>query len=620
MCEDMILSILERIRSREELAGLSAQDEKLLCEEIRNFLINRVADSGGHLASNLGIVETTVAIHKVFDTAVDRLIFDVGHQSYVHKILTGRNTEFDKLRQFGGISGFPKPEESVHDAFIAGHASNAVSVALGMARARTRAGEKHHVIALMGDGALTGGLSYEGLNDVGASGEPLIIILNDNGMSITRNVGGMSKHLALLRLKPGYFGFKRAFHRFTKAVPGGKFLDRMAHGVKSFLKRSLIGTTVFEEMGLTYLGPVDGHDVEKVSYLLQVAKEADGPVLVHVITKKGKGYRLAESEPQNYHGVGHFNPEIGVVSAQKAESYSQVFGETLCQLAQDDSKICAITAAMRQGTGLDAFSERFPERFYDVGIAEGHAVSMAAGMAAGGSVPVVALYSTFLQRAFDMLLHDVALMQNHVIFAVDRCGLVGEDGATHHGAFDVGYLSQVPNLTILSPATAEELRQALRSAIYDYSGPVAIRYPRGYCCARDDVTPPEIPATPAVTLITYGSIAANVIRAAGILEQNNVPCRVLRLTKIKPLHIDEILSTVDGSAAVLVVEETSGYGCIGKTIAAEILARDIHCRTELINLGDAFVTHGTNSELYRTVGLDAESIAKRALEVLHNEK
>ena len=614
------MSILERLHSREDLLSLSKEEQTVLCDEIRQFLIERVADSGGHLASNLGIVETTLAIHKVFSTDKDRLVFDVGHQSYVHKILTGRMDQFVNLRKYGGLSGFPKPEESIHDAFIAGHASNSVSVALGLARARTQSGQDHSVIALIGDGALTGGLAYEGLNDAGASGEPLIIILNDNTMSIGKNVGGMSKHLALLRLKPGYFGLKKAYRKFTLSFPGGKWIYRITHSLKEFLKRGLIGTSMFEEMGLTYLGPVDGHDVEKVSYLLQLAKDLHRPVLIHVITQKGRGYTPAEKEPHQYHGVGHFDPKEGVCPKTGRETFSSVFGDTLASLAERDSKICAITAAMEQGTGLEGFAQKYPKRFFDVGIAEGHAISLASGLAAGGLTPVVALYSTFLQRGYDMLLHDIALMGNHVVLAVDRCGLVGEDGATHHGVFDVGYLSQVPGLHIYAPATAKELRDALHLATQVHTGPVAIRYPRGYC-GQDEQFPRTIlgVAGARLTFVTYGSISAQVYKAVQLLRSENINAEVIRLTKLKPLDCEEILQSASATGHVIVVEEVVSAGCVGETIAEQILSTKIKCTVDLLNLGDTFTPHGTIEELYHHCGLDAKTIAQKAQEVLNNE-
>ena len=474
------------------------------------------------------------------------------------------------------------------------------------------------MIALLGDGALTGGLAYEGLNDAGASGEPLIVILNDNNMSIAQNVGGISRHLARARLKPGYFGFKKAIRRFTQSVPGGKHLHAMMHGVKNFLKHSLLGTTVFEKMGLTYLGPVDGHDVDKIAYLLNQAREMNCPVLVHIITQKGKGYRPAEIAPQVYHGVGHFDPSEGIQSEQKPETFSRVFGQTLAELAEKDKRICAITAAMQQGTGLSKFAERFPERFFDVGIAEGHAVSMAAGLASGGMIPVVALYSTFLQRAYDMILHDVALMQNHVVFAVDRSGLVGEDGATHHGVFDIGYLRQVPGMTLLAPATADELRQMLTEAVTQYSGPVAIRYPRGNCMVSEDICAPEPTSDPEITLVTYGTMIRNVLDAAELLKAQGICVNVIRITRLMPLETDLLLKNLAPSGRCAVIEDAVNSGCVGQEIAAALSATS--GKVELINLGQDFVAHGDMGSLLRAVNLDANSICSRIMEVLRHEE
>ena len=473
------MTLLNTIHSRETLLQLTPEQQKQLCREIREFLVEHISRTGGHLASNLGVVELTLALHLVFDTAQDRIVFDVGHQAYVHKILTGRQEQFRQLRTFGGIAGFPKPSESEHDAFIAGHASNAVSVALGMARARTLQKQDYSVIALLGDGALTGGLAYEGLNDAGASGEPLIVILNDNGMSITPNVGGISRHLKLIRTKPGYLGIKMAYRKFTRAIPGGNVLYRATHRLKAFLKRHLIGITLFEDMGFNYIGPVDGSNVRRLTELLRYAREMQEPVLLHVITKKGSGYGPAEEKPDQFHGVGAFDTASGATQPSKSVTFSATFGNTMQELAAEDPRICAITAAMKPGTGLDGFAAAYPDRFFDVGIAEGHAVAMAAGLAKQGMIPVAAIYSTFLQRAFDMMLHDVGLLNLHVIFAVDRAGLVGEDGETHHGVFDVGYLQQVPGMQILCPANQAELRTLLRKAALEMTGPVAVRYPRG---------------------------------------------------------------------------------------------------------------------------------------------
>ena len=458
--------ILERINDPRDLKNLNDDEARALCGELRDFLLARVSRTGGHLASNLGVVELTVAIHRVFDTSRDRLVFDVGHQCYIHKALTGRRAMFDTLRQFQGLSGFPKPYESEHDAFIAGHASNSVSVALGMARARTQQKEDYHVLALTGDGALTGGLSFEGLNDAGASREPLIVILNDNGMSIDANVGGMSSHLSRLRAKPGYNALKKRYRQaLTHSNVGTRFYN-LSHDAKQFLKKSLLPeSTMFEDMGFHYMGPVDGHDVEELTRVLQWAKEQKAPVLMHVNTVKGKGYSYAEQEPNRFHGVSPFDLATGQPKKAGGASFSSVFGDALTELAAEDERICAISAAMVDGTGLTSFARTYPTRFYDVGISEGHAVAMAAGMAKQGNIPVFAVYSSFLQRGYDMLLHDVALSNLHVVFGVDRAGLVGADGETHHGCFDPNYLAQIPGMTVLCPASFAELRAMLRKAV-----------------------------------------------------------------------------------------------------------------------------------------------------------
>ena len=426
--------ILETIHSPEDVKKLDKHQLPELCAEIREFLVQSVSRTGGHLASNLGAVELTVAIHRVFDTEKDRLVFDVGHQCYVHKALTGRQELFSTLRQFGGLSGFPKPRESVHDAFIAGHASNSVSVALGMARARTLTGGDYRVLALIGDGALTGGLAYEGLNNAGASGEPLIVILNDNGMSINPNVGAVPRHLGRLRSKPAYYHFKKWYRGLFGKHPAQNPVYRFNHQVKSFLKKSLWPrSTMFEDMGFTYLGPIDGHDLPRLCDMLQWAKELNGPVLVHVYTVKGKGYPFAEANPGKFHGISPFDPETGLLKKPGGESFSSVFGKTLCDCAAQNSRVCAITAAMADGTGLTPFAKEFPKRFFDVAIAEGHGVAMAAGLAKQGMIPVFAVYSTFLQRGYDQLIHDISLQNLHVVLGVDRAGLVGSDGETHHG-------------------------------------------------------------------------------------------------------------------------------------------------------------------------------------------
>lgn len=613
------LNLLNHINSREDLCALDAQQKQQLCEELRQFLVQNVAKSGGHLASNLGVVELTVAIERVFDTSKDRLLFDVGHQSYVHKILTGRRDVFASLRAVDGISGFPKPSESPCDAFVAGHASSSVSTALGMARARTLQKQDYHVIALMGDGAMTGGLAYEGLNDAGESNEPLIVILNDNGMSITPNVGGISRHLSVIRTRPGYFRLKKVYRSVTNAIPGGKVVYRFSHRLKEHWKRMLLGCTFFEEMGFEYYGPVDGHNLERLEYMLQLAKNCEKPVLLHVLTKKGKGYAPAEENPDVFHGIGCFDPMSGKTPACANKlGFSDTFGKTLCELARENDRVCAITAAMVGGTGLTEFSAEFPERCFDVGIAEGHAVAMAGGLAKQGMIPVVAVYSTFLQRAYDMLLQDVSMQNLHVVFAVDRAGLVGEDGETHQGIFDINYLRSVPHMQILCPANQAELEGMLRHAVLSMDGPVVVRYPRGCDGALTQAAEKPILREGAdITLVGYGRLINEIMDAAELLEAEGISAEVIKLPSVKPINMAAIAASVRKTGHLLIAEEAVCIGCAGKEIAASLRTQKIVVPTALVNIGDRFVPHGSVCKLYEMLGLDAASLAKKAQEVLH---
>ena len=609
--------LLDTIHSRQNLLDIPEEQLDALCAEIRQFLVQNVSRTGGHLASNLGIVETTVAIQRVFDTSRDRLVFDVGHQCYVHKILTGRMDRFDTLRQQGGLSGFPKPCESGHDAFIAGHASNAVSVALGMARARTMAGEDYHVLALMGDGALTGGLAYEGFNNAGASREPLIVLLNDNGMSITPNVGAISRYLAQARLRQNYLDLKLWYRNATARSSFGRRLYALTHKIKEHMRRSILGTTIFENLGFTYLGPVDGHDIARIEALLKTAVALHEPVLIHLITKKGRGYAPAEKTPQEYHGIGKFDPETGLAASGAAPTFSEVFGQELCRMAASDKTICAITAAMQHGTGLDAFASDFPTRFFDVGIAEGHAVCMAAGLAKQGMKPVAAIYSTFLQRSYDMLLHDVALQQLHVVLAVDRCGVVGEDGDTHQGMFDVGYLRQVPGLRIFCPASFAELREDLHTAVYDCTGPAAIRYPRGgegaYQAAAEKTCLSE---GYTCTIVCYGTMINPVLSAAEVLRAAGYRPEILKLRTISPVDWAAIDASVRKTKRVFVFEETSDRSCLADEIFAHLIENGIPAVCRKRNLGRGFIPHGAPAALLAAAGLDAASLTKLMQEEL----
>lgn len=613
------MSILENINSSADIKKLDREQLPQLCDELRKFEIENIAKTGGHLSPNLGTVELTVAIHRVYDTEKDRLVFDVGHQSYTHKIITGRREQFGTLRQYGGLSGFPKPSESNDDAFIAGHASNSVSVALGMARARTLTGGDYDIISVIGDGALTGGLSHEGLADAAASGEPMVIILNDNNMSISENVGGMAQVLQNMRIKPAYISFKQWLKGVSENIPG---LYKAFHVIKEWLKSRLLPGNVFSEMGLYYLGPVDGHDLDKLETAIRLARDVRKTVVLHVLTKKGKGCAYAESHPDKYHGIGRFDPETGEL-VPTAVSFSDKAGEYLCQYAENDPRIVAITAAMAGGTGTECFASKFPERFFDVGIAEGHGVTMAAGMAKQGLVPVFAVYSSFLQRGFDMLIHDVSLLGLHTVFCVDRAGLVGNDGETHQGVFDVCYLSAVPGMTILCPASFQELHDMLGYAIHEVTGPAAVRYPRGgegrY---TDSLMQAEnlIREGTDVTVVCYGTMINEVLNAADELQSRGVSAEIIKLGMIAPNSFEQCIGSVRKTGRLLVAEEVCSVGCVGSALLAAISVAGVELKAaELLNLGDGIVRHGTVDELRRETGIDAASIAAAGCEMCRTD-
>ncbi len=625
------MRILPNINGHEDIARLNDQQRAALCSEIREFLVSSVSKTGGHLASNLGTVELTVAIETVFNTMEDRLVFDVGHQSYVHKLLTGRQADFEHLRQFGGMSGFPKPHESQADAFVAGHASSSVSIALGMARARTLQHKNYNVIALIGDGAATGGMAYEGLNDAAVSKEPMIIILNDNEMSIDRNVGGMAKHLSRLRSTDDYLRLKSRYRSILKSTRIGKAFYQFTSSIKNRVKRLLLPSTIFENMGLTYLGPVDGHNLPDLIDLLRAAKDLNAPVLIHVLTKKGCGYEPAEQHPSKFHGIGKFDPATGETFGTKKVTFSDSFGQVMSELAGNDPRVCAITAAMPGGTGLLNFRKEFPKRLFDVGIAEEHAVSMAGGLAKQGMVPVVALYSTFLQRSYDQIMQDVGLLGLHVVFAVDRAGLVGDDGETHHGTFDVGFLRQVPGMTVLCPVSMAEQQDMLRWAVCNATGPVAVRYPRGTdgaYTASDwaDIGAPDEPGAlkchrrgSDVTLITYGTLFNNVMAAADLLARHGIEATVLRLQTVSPLPVSQIAAELSASRHVVVVEEITEGSGIRQELACCIREILPDCQVEGLDLGRCFAVQGDMASLYKHYGLDAASICDHVREVLKHE-
>lgn len=608
------MSVLDKINSSADVKKLDEKELTELCAEIRTFLTENVSKTGGHLASNLGAVELSVALHRVYDTSADRIVFDVGHQSYVHKILTGRKERFGTLRQLGGISGFPKPYESDDDAFIAGHASNSVAVALGMARARTMKGEKYKVACVIGDGSMTGGMATEAIANAAAANEPLVIILNDNNMSINRNVGGMARVFDRMRLKPAYFNFKRAYRQVFRNLPE---LYRFNHIIKENVKEHLVSDNIFSEMGMYYLGPVDGHNISKLESVLEYAVELDSTVLVHVITKKGKGVPYAENNPDKYHGVGKFDPLTGEMPCP-GESFSSKAGEVLSSLADDNKDIVAITAAMTEGTGMDIFALKHPGRIFDVGIAEQTAVAMAAGMAKQGITPFVAIYSTFLQRAYDMLIHDIALQGLHVVFGVDRAGLVGADGETHQGTFDVAYLSSVPGMKIYSPANFAELEYTVRKAIYEDKGPVAVRYPRGGEGEWKELQTDEVAVIKEgtdLTLVSYGIMINNCLEAARLLEKNGVSAEVVKINVIKPLDYSVLDSSILKTGKLMTVEDVCTEGSAGEKIAEHIAVSDIKLSyLKLLDLGDGIVEHGSVAELQKKYGLDALSICTKFME------
>ena len=609
------MEILDRIHSSADVKTVPREQLPALCGELRQELLRGVAKTGGHLASNLGAVELTVALHRVYDSSRDRIVFDVGHQCYAHKLLTGRRDRFDSLRQLGGISGFPKPCEAPDDACISGHASAAISEALGMARARTLLGEDYAVCAVVGDGAMTGGLAYEGLANCGASAEPIVVILNDNAMSIGENVGGLARLLAQQRVKPGYLALKQSYHR---GIGRYESVYRVLHRIKEWIKDRFLPDNMFENMGFYYLGPIDGHDVDMLERTLSYAKEMNCPVLLHILTVKGKGYAPAEADPAAYHGVGPFDPAEGVPAGEKRD-FSAAFGAALTELAEADPRIAAITAAMADGTGLSRFAARWPERFFDVGIAEGHAVTMAAGMAKQGLRPVLAVYSSFLQRGFDQLIEDVALDALPVVFGVDRAGIVGADGETHQGAFDVGYLTQVPGLALWAPSNYAELRAMLRLALAG-DGPAALRYPRGCEGAFSENTAGAdacvLRQGTDVTLVSYGILVNEALGAAALLEEKGVSAEVVKLNRLDAPDFALLADSAAKTGRLLVLEDCAAAGCVGTRILAALEQRGVALRaSRLLNLGSGVVQHGCVSALLAQLGLDASGAAKAAEEL-----
>ena len=617
--------ILEKIKKPNDIHKIPLEDFEPLAAEIRDFLIRSVSRTGGHLASNLGVVELTLALHNVLDFPEDKLIWDVGHQAYTHKILTGRKDEFKNLRQEGGLSGFPKRSESPCDAYDAGHSSNSISAGLGYVHARDILGQKHHVVSVIGDGALTGGMAYEALNNAAELKTNFIIIINDNNMSISRNVGGMSTYLSALRTAEAYTGMKMGVTKALKKVPkvGTALVDTMRK-TKSSVKQLFIPGMLFENMGLTYLGPVDGHNMRQMMKLFNEAKRVEGPVVVHVLTKKGRGYEPASAHPDRFHGTGPFDIKTGRVLQKKTvPGYTDVFSKALVSLGEKNKKLTAITAAMPDGTGLVEFSRRFPDRFFDVGIAEEHAVSFAAGLALGGLVPVVAIYSSFLQRAVDQILHDVCMQKLHVIFAIDRSGLVGADGETHQGIFDTAFLSHIPNLVIMAPKNRYELTRAMEWAVA-YDGPVAIKYARGqaYYGLKDYNEPVEYGKSEIlregseIALVAVGNMVEETEKLYNRFLQEGRQVTFVNARFIKPLDKAMIDHLAESHKLIVTIEEGILHGGYGALVEEYLESKASDVKVLPIAIEDTFVRHGSIEELRKMLKIDAESIYDRIQDMM----
>ena len=606
------MSILEHIDNPSDLKKLNNDELNLLSAEIREFLVETVSKTGGHLASSLGVVELTLALHKTFNSPKDKIIWDVGHQAYVHKIVTGRKDKFDTLRQFGGLSGFPRGNESKHDVFDAGHASNSISAALGYVCARDIKNEDYSVVAVIGDGAMSGGLAFEGINNATRLKTNFIVILNDNEMSISKNVGGLSKYLNNLRTRPGYMKTKNDVSSTLNKIPLiGKPIYKLISGTKSVFKYIVTKTPthIFEELGFKSIGPVDGHNIKELCDALERAKRIKGPAIIHMYTQKGKGYAFAEENPSKFHGIGKFDPKVGECAskASKSVSPSKVFGNKMIEMAKTNKNLVAITAAMPDGTGLSEFAKLYPERFYDVGIAEGHAITFAGGMAKGGAVPVAAIYSTFLQRAYDNIYHDLILQSAHAVIAIDRAGLVGEDGETHHGMFDISYLSALPDISILAPSSSSQLEEMLEYSVNKHNGVIAIRYPKifyndhksdysfeyGKAAIEKDGTD--------ITVVAEGNMLEHALEAAEISKHS---VEVIDVRTIKPLDAKTIKASFNKTGKIITVEDNTVRGGLGSIVEDAIGAS-----VTKIGYNDTIVTHGDLKTLYKENKVDAQSIA-----------
>lgn len=624
-------NLLDKINSPADVKKLSDEQLKQLAAEIRQLLIEVISHTGGHLAPNLGVVELTLALHKVFNTPQDKLVFDVGHQAYIHKIITGRREQFPTLRQYGGLSGFPKCSESEHDAFGTGHSSTSISAALGMAVARDLQGEDYNVVAIIGDGSMTGGMAFEALNNAGTLHKKMVVVLNDNEMSISKNVGAMSDYLYHLRTGETYNKIKNDIEGWLKNMEFGTDVLKAIRRLKGSVKYLMVPTSIFEELGFTYLGPVDGHDIHGLIEVLQAAKKIDGPVMVHVLTKKGKGYKPAEESPNKFHGTGPFEIATGkkITNPAAPISYTEVFGKTITELADSDKKIVGLTAAMPDGTGLNIFAQAHPDRFFDVGIAEQHAVTAAAGMAAAGMKPVTAIYSTFMQRAYDSILHDICMQKLHVTMCLDRAGLVGDDGYTHHGVFDYAYLRSIPNMTIMAPKDENELRHMLKTAL-SFNGPISVRYPRGSGVGADITEPMhELPIGKAEVLRegtelcfwAIGSMVQSAEQAADKLKEQGIDAGVVNMRFAKPLDKELLIEHAKRYGKIITLEEGVLAGGVGSEVLEILDDAGLLQQCAVLRLGipDEFVTHGDKKLLFRDLGLDTDAIVQKAAEFVKGE-
>ncbi len=613
-------NILDSMNGPSDVKGLSQNELRDLCSELRESLVSRVSENGGHLASNLGVVELTVALHRVFDSPKDKIIWDVGHQSYVHKLLTGRREQFPSLRQYQGLSGFPDRDESLHDPFTTGHGGTSISAALGMALARDRAADDHHVVAVIGDGCLTCGMTYEALNHAGHLGTRLVVVLNDNGMSISPTVGAIARRLSVVRTTRGYVRAKKQTNRVLSSLPGGKRVYRALRRLREGVKAVLMPTMMWEQLGFTHLGPIDGHNIAELEIVLTQAKNYYKPVIVHVLTKKGKGYKPAEDNPTRLHGLSPKGESLSTMP-----TYSQIFAQTVGRLLRDNPKVVVISAAMVEGNSLSSLAKDFPQRIYDVGISEQHAVTLAAGLATQDLIPIVAIYSTFLQRAFDQVLHDVCLPDLPVIFALDRSGIVGEDGKTHQGIFDLSYLGLMPNMVICAPRDGNELQDLLYTAI-NTEHPMAIRYPRGQAAGHALAKEPRrLPAGKAeivrqgedIVIIGIGSTVTPSLEAAEHLALGGIDAMVVNARFAKPLDAELILDLASHTKKMVIVEEnvlSGGFGAAVLELLEKAGASDI--RVKRLGIPDEFVTHGKQDFLRSFYHLDAVGIAKQCIDFL----